>query len=97
MRKHYLKLVESKVNEQVIVPWERLVPMLIKLQPNLFHLLPYMLRKFNWESSSLDDFKAKLASYWACPKGWDECVDIVFYNIIWVVDPQRPSKPIIGL
>jgi hypothetical protein len=35
--------------------------MLIKIQPGLFHLFPYMLRKFNWETSSLDDFKAKLS------------------------------------
>ncbi len=61
MQNHYLKLVESKVNEHVTVPWERLVPMLIKIQPGLFHLFPYMLRKFNWETSSLDDFKAKLS------------------------------------
>jgi len=77
-RNHYLKLVESDANEHVTVPWERHVPMLIKLQPSLFHLLPYMLRKFNWESSSLDDFKAKLANCQACPKGWDEWVDVVF-------------------
>ncbi len=52
--------------------------MLVKLQLGLFHLFPYMLRKFNWESSSLDDFKAKLASYRACLEGWDEWVNIVF-------------------
>ncbi len=59
------------------VSWERIVPMLIKIQLGLFHLFPYMLRKFNWESSSLDDFKAKLANYRACPWGWDEWVNIV--------------------
>jgi len=75
---HYLKLVESKVNEHVTIPWERVIFMPIKVHPSLFHLLPYMLRKFDWQSSSLNDFKAKLASYRACPKGWDECVDIVF-------------------
>jgi hypothetical protein len=37
-----------------------------------------MLRKFEWESSSLDDFKARLASSRACPEGWDEWVDVVF-------------------
>jgi hypothetical protein len=37
-----------------------------------------MLRKFNWESSSLDDFKARLTNYRACPKGWDEWADVVF-------------------
>ncbi len=57
---------------------KRLLPMPIKLQPSLFHLLPYVLRKFDWESFSLDDFKAKLASYRACPEGWDEWVDVVF-------------------
>ncbi len=50
----------------------------IKLQPGLFHLLPYMLKKFDWESFSLDDFKARLASYQSCRKGWDEWVDVVF-------------------
>jgi hypothetical protein len=33
---------------------------------------------FDWENSSLDDFKAKLASYWACPEGWDEWIDSTF-------------------
>jgi hypothetical protein len=75
---HYLKLVESKANEHMTIPWERHVSMPIKLQLGLFHLLPYMLRKFNWESSSMDDFKAKLASYQACSEGWDEWVGIVF-------------------
>jgi len=37
-----------------------------------------MLRKFDWENSSLDDFKAKLASYWACTKGWNEWIDSTF-------------------
>jgi hypothetical protein len=37
-----------------------------------------MLRKFVWESFSLEDFKAKLASYRACLEGWDEWVDVVF-------------------
>jgi len=53
----------------------------IKLQPGLFYLIPYMLKKFDWESSSLDDFKAKLASYRAFLEGWDEWdewVDVVF-------------------
>jgi hypothetical protein len=75
---HYLKLVKSEANEHMIVPWERRIPMPIKLQPSLFHLLPYMLRKFNWENSSLDDFKAMLINYKACPKGWGEWVDVVF-------------------
>jgi hypothetical protein len=73
-----LKLVEFEANEHMIVPWERLIPMSIKLQPGLFHLLPYILRKFDWESSSLDDIKAKLASYRAYLEGWDDWVDVVF-------------------
>jgi hypothetical protein len=72
-----LKVVKFEVNEHMIVPWERFIFMPIKLQSNLFHFLPY-LRKFDWESSSLNDFKAKLARYWAYPKGWDEWVDIMF-------------------
>jgi hypothetical protein len=31
-----------------------------------------MLKKFDWENFSLDDFKAKLANYRACPEGWYE-------------------------
>ncbi len=48
------------------------VPLPIKVQFGLFHLLPYMLKKFDWESSSLDDFKGRLASYQTCLEGWDE-------------------------
>jgi hypothetical protein len=55
--------MEVKVDQHVMVPWEPSVPLLFKLQPRLFHLLIYMLKKFDWENSSLDDFKAKLASY----------------------------------
>ncbi len=77
-RNHYLKLVEYEANEHMTVPWERHVPMPIKLQPSLFHLLPYMLRKFNWENSSLDDFKARHANNQTCPKGCNEWVDVVF-------------------
>ncbi len=86
VQNHYLKLVEFKVNEHMTVPLERPVPMPIKLQLGLFHLLPYMLRKFNWETSSMDNFKAKLASYRACPEGWDEWVDIVFITSfgLWI-------------
>jgi hypothetical protein len=57
-----LKLEEFEANEHMIVPWERLIPMPIKLQPSLFHLVPYMLRKFDWEIFSLDDFKVRFAS-----------------------------------
>jgi len=73
-----LKLEESEANEHMTFPWERLILMIIKLQLDLFHLLPYMLRKFDWESFSLDDFKARLVSYRACLEGWDEWVDVVF-------------------
>ncbi len=81
-----MKLVKSEANEHMIVPWERMIPMPIKLQLHLFHLLPYMLKKFHWESFSLDDFKAKLASYWACLEGWDEWVDVVFMTSfgLWI-------------
>jgi hypothetical protein len=37
-----------------------------------------MLKKFDWENSSLDDFEAKLASYRACLKGWDEWINSMF-------------------
>ncbi len=75
---HYLKLVKFEANEHVTFPWERHVRMLIKLQPSLFHLLPYMLRKFDWKGSFLDNFKARLASYRACLEGWDEWANVVF-------------------
>jgi hypothetical protein len=37
-----------------------------------------MLRKFDWESSSLYDFKGMLASYRTCLEGWDEWIDNMF-------------------
>jgi hypothetical protein len=55
-----------------MVPWEVHVPLPIKLYSGLFYLLPYMLKKFDWDNFSLDDFKAKLVNYCACPKGWYE-------------------------
>ncbi len=66
---HFLKLVEMEVEQHVMVPWELPIPLLVKVQPNLFHFLPYMLRKFDKENSSLDNLKGKLASYQTCPEG----------------------------
>jgi hypothetical protein len=37
-----------------------------------------MLRKFDWESSSLDDFKNKLVNYYTCLEGWGEWIDSMF-------------------
>jgi hypothetical protein len=71
------KLVKFEVNEHMTIAWKRLIPMPIKLQSSLFHLFPYF-RKFDWESSSLNDFKGNLASYRAYPKRWDEWVDVMF-------------------
>jgi hypothetical protein len=75
---HFLKLVEVEADQHFMVPWELLVPLPIKVQPNMFHLLPYMLKKFDWENFSLKDFKGKLASYRTCPEGWDEWIDNMF-------------------
>ncbi len=79
--------MEVEIDQHVMVPWEPLILLPIKLQLGLIHLFPYMLKKFDWENSSLDDFEAKLANYWACPKGWDEWINSMSYGIIWVVDP----------
>jgi hypothetical protein len=68
------KLVEFEANEHMTIAWKRFILMPIKLQSSLFHLLPY-LKKFDWESFSLKNFKAKLASYRAYSKRW---VDIMF-------------------
>jgi hypothetical protein len=57
---HYLKLMEVKIDQHVTLTWEPPIPFPIKLPLGLFNLLPYMLRKCDWENSSLDDFKAKL-------------------------------------
>ncbi len=70
--------MEVEVDQHVMVPWEPHVPLPFKLQPWFFHLFPYMLRKFDWENYFLDDFEAKLASYWACPEGWDEWINSMF-------------------
>jgi hypothetical protein len=37
-----------------------------------------MLKKFDLEEFSLDDFKVKLVSYRACLEGWQEWIDNVF-------------------
>jgi hypothetical protein len=78
-RNHFLKLVEVEANQHVMVPWELIVPLPIKVQPSMFHLFPYMLKKFDWENFSLDGFKGKLASYQTCLEGWDEWIN----NMLW--------------
>jgi hypothetical protein len=78
-RNHFLKLVEMEVDQNVTIPCELIVPLLIKVQLGLFHLLRYMLKKFDWENSPLDDFKGRFASYRTCLEGWDEWI----YHILW--------------
>jgi hypothetical protein len=46
-RNHFLKLMEVEANQYVMVLRELPIPLLVKVQPNMFHLLPYMLRKFD--------------------------------------------------
>jgi len=86
--------VEVEVNQHVMVPWEPHVLLLFKLQPWLFHLLPYMLKKFNWDNSFLDDFKAMVASYRVCPEGWDEWIDKMFMASfgLWTHKDQESCK-----
>jgi len=52
--------VEAKIDQHVTLTWEPPIPLPIKLPLGLFNLLPYMLKKFDWDKSSLDDFRAKL-------------------------------------
>ncbi len=52
--------MEVKADENVVVPWESLVHIPIKVPLGLFNLLPYMLTKFDSKNSFLDDFKAML-------------------------------------
>ncbi len=89
---HYLKLMEVKIDQHVTLTWEPPIPFPIKLPLGLFNLLPYMLRKCDWENSSLDDFKAKLGKLSSVSKmmgrmDW-QCV----YGIIWAMDSQKSHK-----
>ncbi len=44
---HYKKLVEVEADQHIVVPWEPPTLLPFKPQPRLFHLLLYMLKKFN--------------------------------------------------
>jgi hypothetical protein len=55
-----------------------------------------MLRKFDWENSSLDDFKGRLASYQTSLEQWDEWIDIMFMASfgIWIHKDQVSHTPL---
>jgi hypothetical protein len=75
----YLKQVEAKAHEQVMLSWEPALPLPFKLLPWLFCLVPYVFRKYDWSNSSIDDFNKQLENYRAFPKrGWTEWVDNIF-------------------
>jgi hypothetical protein len=61
--------VEVEAYEQVTFSWEPSLPLLFKHPFKLFNLVPYMLRKYDWLSISIDDFKKQFAIYWVFPKG----------------------------
>jgi hypothetical protein len=55
-----------------------------------------MLRKFDWENFSLDNFKGRLASHQTCPKGWDEWINNMFmasFNF-WIHKDQISHTPL---
>jgi len=96
VRNHFLKLAKAEVDQHVTFPWELFVPLPIKVQLGLFHLLPYMLKNFDWESSSLYDFKGMLASYRTCLDGWDEWIGNMFMASfgLWTHKDQVSPTPL---
>jgi len=54
--KEYLKQGEEGSHDHVTLLWEPQLPFPSKLSLALFNLVPYMLRKYNWLSNSIDDF-----------------------------------------
>jgi hypothetical protein len=88
--------VEVEANQHVMIPWELPILLPIKIQLGLFHLLPYMLKKFDWENFSLDNFKGRLASHQTCPKGWDEWIDNMFMASFsfWIHKDQISHTPL---
>ncbi len=59
----YLKHVEGEAHEHVTLSWEAPLPLIFKHTPKLFSLVPYMLRKYDWLSNFINDFKKQLATY----------------------------------
>jgi hypothetical protein len=55
--------VEEEAHEHVTFSWEPPLPLPFKHPPKLFNLVPYMLRKYDWLSNSINDFKKQLAIY----------------------------------
>ncbi len=83
--------MEVEAHEQVTLSWEPPLPLPFKHPLRLFSLIPYMLRKYDWLSSSIDDFKQQFAIYWAFRKGgWAKWVDNVFSMSVgqWTMKDQ---------
>ncbi len=59
----YLKHVEGEAREHVTLSWEAPLPPPFKLPFDLFNLVPYMLRKYDWLSSFINDCKKQLVIY----------------------------------
>ncbi len=77
--------------EHVTLSWEPPLPLPFKHPPRLFSLVQYMLRKYDWLSNFINDFKKQLAIYWALPEGgWVEWVDNVFSMLVgqWTMKDQ---------
>jgi hypothetical protein len=55
--------VGEEAHEHVTFSWEPPLPLPFKHPPKLFSLVPYMLRKYDWLSNSINDFKKQLAIY----------------------------------
>jgi hypothetical protein len=83
--------VEAKAHEKVTLSWEPPLPFPFKHAPGLFSLVPCILRKYDWLSNSIDNFKKQLAIYLVLLKGiWVEWVDNVFSMSIgqWTMKDQ---------
>ncbi len=83
--------MEVEADEHVTLSWEPLLPFPFKHPLGLFSLVPYMLRKYDWLTNSINDFKKQLAIYWALPKGgWAKWIDNVFSMSVdqWTMKDQ---------
>jgi hypothetical protein len=86
--------VEVEAREHVTLSWEPPLPLPFKLPLGLFNLVPYMLRKYDWLSNSINDCKKQLVIYRALLEGgWAKWVDNIFSMLVgqWTMKDQARS------
>jgi hypothetical protein len=78
-----MAFVEVAIKQEVLMNWQPFPhpPPFLKWVIRLFVLMPFMLRNYDWEKDTIEDFKSRLSQYKTIEDGkWEDWVEDTFMS-----------------